>query len=152
MADQKDLLEIHHLTVSNELHLQDSLKKEINAVFHLNTEYPIRVFFYELGENQARYLNIVVHHIAFDGWSIDLFLKELQVFYYHLDESRGIKSALTLPELSIQYKDFALWQWNYLQGERLPAAVGLLEKSPKRLRTPAIDDGQTAPCQSGLPW
>ena len=120
MAGQKDLLEIHHLTVSNELHLQDSLKKEINAVFHLNTEYPIRVFFYELGENQARYLNIVVHHIAFDGWSIDLFLKELQVFYYHyLDESRGIKSALTLPELSIQYKDFALWQRNYLQGERL---------------------------------
>ncbi len=71
--------------------------EEINHIFDLSREYPIRVCFYEEG-----YVSIVIHHIAFDGWSIDLFLKELEALYRFKQPK--------LPELKIQYRDFALRQ------------------------------------------
>jgi non-ribosomal peptide synthetase component F len=65
-------------------------------------------------------MGIVIHHISFDGWSMDIFLKELQAYYDHyLKQKQGITTQLSLPVLTIQYKDFALWQRNYLSGEVL---------------------------------
>ena len=70
--------------------------------------------------NNEYYLGVVIHHIAFDGWSTDIFLKELRTNYNHyMDQSQTDVSTLNLPILNIQYKDFALWQKSYLQGERL---------------------------------
>jgi amino acid adenylation domain-containing protein/non-ribosomal peptide synthase protein (TIGR01720 family) len=113
-------LEIKHVTLNNEIQLCDSLQKEINCIYDLDKDYPIRVSLYQVKDEKTYYLSVIIHHIAFDGWSIDLFLKELQQFYhYHLNESLGKTGYLNLPELSIQYKDFALWQRSYLVGERL---------------------------------
>jgi amino acid adenylation domain-containing protein len=113
-------LEIKHITLNNETQLCDNLQKEINCIYDLDKDYPIRVFLYQVTDEKIYYLSVIIHHIAFDGWSIDLFLKELQQFYhYYLNESLGKTGYLNLPELSIQYKDFALWQRSYLVGERL---------------------------------
>ena len=39
----------------------------------------------------------------------NIFLQELETYYhYHLEQSRGLSGSLSLPDLSIQYKDFAL--------------------------------------------
>ena len=100
--------------------LDQELAKAVNHIYALSTEYPIKVHLYEVKDIGTKYLSIVIHHIAFDGWSADIFLKELQEYYqYHLNQSEGIKTNLELPELGIQYKDFALWQRNYLSQERL---------------------------------
>ncbi|WP_421546121.1 amino acid adenylation domain-containing protein [Lactiplantibacillus plantarum] len=64
--------------------------------FHLSSEIPIRINIYH---NQ---LAINVHHIAFDGWSTDIFLTELTDLYNGKD----------LPRKTVQYKDFAKWQIN----------------------------------------
>jgi amino acid adenylation domain-containing protein len=51
-------------------------------------------------------LLVIVHHIVFDGWSIAVLFKELSSLYQARIE--GLPSPL--PELPIQYGDFALWQ------------------------------------------
>lgn len=61
-----------------------------------------------------------VHHIAFDGWFVDVLFQELQAYYaYYLHAQSNTPATLQLPALSIQYKDFALWQRSYLTGETL---------------------------------
>ncbi|NDA89849.1 MAG: hypothetical protein EBY20_02925, partial [Alphaproteobacteria bacterium] len=73
-----------------------------------------------VSESQDRYLSIVCHHIAFDGWSSGIFVKELETFYNYYEQiDEAQKADLILPNLPIQYKDFALWQRNYLSGVTL---------------------------------
>ncbi|HVR95755.1 MAG TPA: amino acid adenylation domain-containing protein, partial [Thermoanaerobaculia bacterium] len=51
-------------------------------------------------------LLISIHHIAADGWSLGLFARELAALY----------EGTPLPELPVQYGDFALWQRQWLAG------------------------------------
>ncbi|MBA3260168.1 MAG: non-ribosomal peptide synthetase, partial [Gemmatimonadales bacterium] len=65
-------------------------------------------------------LMLVIHHIVSDGWSSSVLYRELSECYraYHLGESPR------LPELPIQYADYAVWQQAWLQGERLERQLG----------------------------
>ncbi|MCP5425322.1 MAG: amino acid adenylation domain-containing protein [Gammaproteobacteria bacterium] len=56
-----------------------------------------------------------VHHIVADGWSLGIFIRELTTLYG--DFVRG--GPPTLPELEIQYADFAVWQREWLRGSEL---------------------------------
>jgi amino acid adenylation domain-containing protein len=56
-----------------------------------------------------------MHHIITDGWSLELFRKELITIY----EAYLAGNPSPLPEPSVQYADFALWQREQLQGEAL---------------------------------
>ncbi|CAG2169614.1 unnamed protein product, partial [Oppiella nova] len=119
--DQEHPLEIIKVNIINHLQLDRELEKQINYICDLTKEYPIRACLYLLDNIKVEYyLSIVIHHIAFDGWSADIFLRELQEYYnYYLNQFQGLESNIELPNLSIQYKDFALWQRNYLSGDRL---------------------------------
>jgi len=118
LDDKEYPITIEKVKITNKLQLNQELEREINYVYNLSKEYPIRVCLYELDD--IYYLSIVIHHIAFDGWSVDIFLRELQEYYrYYLGQSQGLDTKINLPELTIQYKDFALWQRNYLNGKRL---------------------------------
>lgn len=55
------------------------------------------------------------HHIIMDEWSSRVMLKELSEIYSALKENRSIP----LPELKLQYKDYAFWQREFLKGENL---------------------------------
>ncbi|MBD9358039.1 non-ribosomal peptide synthetase/type I polyketide synthase [Methylomonas albis] len=55
---------------------------------------------------------LTMHHIVSDGWSLGIFLRELVALYEAF--SKGFPSPL--PELSIQYLDYAHWQRQRLQG------------------------------------
>ncbi len=55
------------------------------------------------------------HHIAFDGWSVGIFVRELSACYRAAVEGR----PAALPALAIQYADFAVWQREWLAGEVL---------------------------------
>ena len=57
-------------------------------------------------------LLLTIHHIISDGWSIGIFARELSVLYENLSAGK----ASPLPELSIQYGDYAEWQREYLKG------------------------------------
>jgi amino acid adenylation domain-containing protein len=60
-----------------------------------------------------------VHHIASDGWSLDLLVEEVATLYRAF--SQGLPSPL--PEPPVQYADFAHWQRQWLQGETLAAQL-----------------------------
>ena len=74
----------------------------------------VRVTLLVLGRSD--YLLIVsMHHIVSDGWSLNIFFRELGVLY------EGFVAGLhvPLPDLPIQYADYAIWQRNWLQGSTL---------------------------------
>lgn len=64
-------------------------------------------------------LNMIIHHIATDGWSMKLLFQELQELCRAWSEAR----VPMLPELPIQYADYSYWQRQWLQGEVLDAQL-----------------------------
>ncbi|MET9248882.1 amino acid adenylation domain-containing protein [Nonomuraea sp. NPDC003709] len=64
-------------------------------------------------------LNITSHHVVSDNWSIGLFGRELLALY----ESGGDLARAGLPELPVQYRDFAVWQRERLTGDALAEKV-----------------------------
>ncbi|NJR60570.1 MAG: hypothetical protein HC769_18090 [Cyanobacteria bacterium CRU_2_1] len=82
--------------------------------FNLSQGPLLRILLLEL-EEQSYILSITVHHIIADVWSMGVFIQELSSLYptYAADKSSG------LPDLPIQYADFAEWQRQWLTGEVL---------------------------------
>lgn len=65
------------------------------------------------------YLIIVIHHIASDGWSNAILVKDLMEFYHAALEGR----LPNLIPLEIQYTDYAIWERKYLSGDRLATRI-----------------------------
>jgi hypothetical protein len=64
-------------------------------------------------------LILTLHHIVSDGWSMGVLLKELIELYTAFATGK----TSPLPELPIQYVDFAYWQRQSLQGEILASGL-----------------------------
>ena len=61
-----------------------------------------------------------MHHIVSDGWSMGILIREVKTLY----QAYSAEEESPLPELEIQYADFAVWQRTYLTGEVLEGEVG----------------------------
>ncbi|WP_103866071.1 non-ribosomal peptide synthetase [Aquimarina sp. I32.4] len=90
------------------------IKREINIPFNLSSDHMLRISLIKISEVK-HILVLVVHHIASDGWSIPIVIKEFLSFYNFF---KG-KNTIVLPELPIQYADYSIWQRNYLNEEVL---------------------------------
>jgi amino acid adenylation domain-containing protein len=64
---------------------------------------------------QSAVLVIVVHHSVADGWSMGVMFRELSLLYNACIENR----PNPLPELPVQYADYAIWQRDWLSAEKL---------------------------------
>ncbi|MDZ8136607.1 MAG: amino acid adenylation domain-containing protein [Nostoc sp. DedQUE04] len=80
--------------------------------FDLVTGPLLRAMLLQTGVEEYLLL-FTIHHIAVDGWSIGVLIRELAGLY----EAFSTDKASTLPDISIQYADFAIWQRQWLQGE-----------------------------------
>ncbi|WP_186130523.1 non-ribosomal peptide synthetase, partial [Burkholderia gladioli] len=100
--------------------IQDALttlaREEANAAFDLTRGPLIRGRLVRLDAREHMLL-VTMHHIASDGWSMDLIRHELAVLYSAY--SKG--GADSLPPLPVQYADYAIWQRRWLGGEVLRA-------------------------------
>lgn len=75
--------------------------------------------------NEADHVALLtMHHIVSDAWSTDVLVQELSTLYAAF--STGQPSPL--PELPIQYADFAAWQRQWLQGEVLDTQLSYWQK------------------------
>ena len=88
--------------------------KEAQRPFDLVRGPLIRAMLMRLATDE-HVLLVTMHHIISDGWSQTVLLNELGALY----EAALTGRTSPLPELSIQYADFAEWQREWLQGERL---------------------------------
>jgi len=107
IADRSDL--------KNEPEALDKFILElISEPFDLTNDYMMRATLINLTHDEA-VLVVVLHHIASDGWSVHIIVKEVVEFYtaYLQDRSPNL-----LP-IKIQYADYAVWQRNHLQGSVL---------------------------------
>ncbi|WP_208612614.1 non-ribosomal peptide synthetase [Xenorhabdus vietnamensis] len=104
-------ISLQTIDLADENALLSAVKAEIATPFDLTAEPSLRLCHYQIA-NQA-YLLLMWHHIAMDGWSVDVFIQELSSVYQSLGESREV----SLPELDITYGDYARWQRDYLQSE-----------------------------------
>jgi amino acid adenylation domain-containing protein len=87
-------------------------------------------------DDEDHVLLFTLHHVVSDGWSMDVLVREVSVLYGAF--SRGEPSPL--PELPVQYADYAAWQRAWLSGEALAEQLGYwksrLEGAPPLLEIP----------------
>ncbi len=76
-------------------------------------------------------LLISMHHVVSDGWSMGVFWRELGALY----GAFSIGGPSPLPELPIQYADYALWQRQWLRGEALDGQLGYWKEQLAELPT-----------------
>ena len=137
------LIDLHDLRqAEREARARQWVEDEARFSFDLAQGPLIRSAVLRLGP-EDHILLINMHHIVSDGWSVGVLYRELSALYVAFAEGK----PSPLPELAVQYKDFAVWQREWLQGEvlenqlsywrkQLATATGVLELPADYLRAP----------------
>jgi amino acid adenylation domain-containing protein len=108
-------------------------------------------------EEREHVLLFSMHHVISDGWSLEVLVREVGALY----RAFVLREPVALPELKIQYADYALWQRSWLRGEvldqhvaywreRLAGAPALLQLPADRPR-PAVQRFRGARVDAWLP-
>ncbi|HVR99677.1 MAG TPA: condensation domain-containing protein, partial [Thermoanaerobaculia bacterium] len=92
--------------------------EEVLRPFDLEAGPLMRAGLLRLGPDK-HLLSVNLHHIVSDGWSMGILIREAVT----LHEAFVHEVPPALPELPIQYADFAVWQRQWLSGERLAAEL-----------------------------
>ncbi|WOB66747.1 non-ribosomal peptide synthetase [Microcystis aeruginosa] len=135
------------VNLQNLSHSEQQVKNLLLAAasepFDLESGSILRVKLWQV-KTEEYVLLLAIHHIAADGWSIGVLVDELSVYYRSF--CTGTKADL--PDLSIQYADFALWQRQWLTNEVLDrqlsywkqqlTGIPLLHQLPTDRPRPAI--------------
>jgi amino acid adenylation domain-containing protein len=102
------------LSTVDEVEAQRVAAEESQRPFDLAAGPLLRASVLRVGE-QEHVLLCTMHHIISDGWSMGVLIRELTTLY----EGYLQGQSSLLPELNIQYADYAHWQREWLQGEVL---------------------------------
>lgn len=106
------------------------LNAEALRPFDLSSGLMLRTTLLRLGEND-HVLLLLIHHIASDGWSMGILSRELAALYGAFSTGK----PYPLPELPIQYADFAVWQRQWFRGEVLETQLSYWRKQLDNLAT-----------------
>jgi amino acid adenylation domain-containing protein/non-ribosomal peptide synthase protein (TIGR01720 family) len=91
---------------------------EARAPFDLHRGPVIRARLLDLADDDHALL-LTMHHIVSDGWSISVLNREIAAIY----DALRVGVPPTLPELPIQYGDYAHWQRSWFTGEALQRSL-----------------------------
>ena len=144
-SDMQTPFGVEDLSDIEKSHLEDaidfSLRREAEEGFDLSRGPLLHIKLLRLGPRDHM-LIWTCHHIISDGWSVNVFYRDLRVAYEAFCEGR----KNPLGPLRVQYGDYALWQRSWLQGEALEgllsywrgelAGAGVLELAIDRARPP----------------
>ncbi|MFE1293015.1 amino acid adenylation domain-containing protein [Streptomyces sp. NPDC058751] len=98
--------------------LDEQLRRAARRTFDLSTEVPWRAFLFTLPDGHSVLL-FVVHHIAGDGWSLPVLVRDVAIAY----DARRAALAPAWPPLPVQYADYALWQHRELGSGNDPQSM-----------------------------
>lgn len=110
-----------------EAQLQRQIQREVERPFTLEEGPLFRCQLLRSDEHE-HVLICTMHHSIFDGWSGDIFLRELAALYTTFSRSLTLPEPPALPALPIQYKEYAHWQQSRLQGAVLDELLGYWQK------------------------
>ncbi len=117
-ADFFQLVEVDlRSSAQQEQALEERMAAEYSTPFDLERGPLLRAYLLRLSDQRQLFL-FTLHHIISDGWSIQLFFKELLAGYAAFQT--GEKP--TLATLPIQHKDYTHWLYQQLRGEGLSAS------------------------------
>lgn len=95
--------------------MHEFIEKLVASPYDLSQDWILKVTSIQV--SVAEFIIVaVLHHIAFDGWSVAILSKEFTELYRFFCMQ---KTSSALPALPIQYADYALWQRAYLHGDVL---------------------------------
>ena len=97
--------------------------QEAQKPFNLARDLMLRAKLFRL-EQYEHVLFLNRHHIASDGWSWGVLMRELETLYQAFSK----EEPSPLRELPVQYADFAMWQRAWLQGDVLEKQLGYWRK------------------------
>ncbi|MGA2602460.1 MAG: condensation domain-containing protein, partial [Bryobacteraceae bacterium] len=103
---------------ARECEAASQMRREAEGSFDLAQGPLIRASLIRLSDDQHDLL-ITMHHIAADGWSIGVLVREFMSCY----AAYSTGGQPELAELPVQYADFAVWQRELLQGELLESQL-----------------------------
>jgi amino acid adenylation domain-containing protein len=113
------VVDLQHLRESErEIQIQQLATAEAQQPVDLASSPLIRAKLLKLTELE-HVLLLTMHHIVFDGWSLGIILQELATVYSAFSNDLSPE----LPELPIQYADFAVWQRQWLTKEALSSQL-----------------------------
>src|SRR5262249_16976679 len=116
--------------------VQAFIAEEARRPFDLETGPVIRANLLRLSDDEY-ILVLNTHHIASDGWSMGLFVRELTELYSAFVQGK----PSPLPELPAQYADFAVWQRKWIRDEVLEKHLAYwtkqLENAPTAIELPS---------------
>ncbi len=119
------ITDLSHLPESErEQQLKKLTLEENRKPFDLKTGPLFRAQLIKLQDDEHVIL-LTMHHIISDGWSMGIFLQEIATFY--AQQLKG--QSPHLPELEIQYVDYAAWQQSWLKGEVLEKELDFWRKT-----------------------
>jgi amino acid adenylation domain-containing protein len=98
--------------------VRELAREHARRPFDLRRGPLLRLVLWRLLERE-HVLGITLHHIVADGWSLGVLLHEVAALLPAF--ARGLPSPL--PELPVQYSDFAVWQRTWLSGKVLEAQL-----------------------------
>ncbi|MEJ8546225.1 amino acid adenylation domain-containing protein [Brevibacillus borstelensis] len=111
-------VDLEYFDVSDQPEAEELTKRYVEEVksqpFDLEQGPLWRIQLYQVG-HEHYYLLLVMHHIISDGWSMEVFISELLTIYHSL--RRG--ETADLEPTRIQYKDYCVWQNQFLQNKRM---------------------------------
>jgi amino acid adenylation domain-containing protein len=121
---------------------------EAREPFDLDRPPLLRAMLLRLADDEQR-LVVTMHHLAFDGWSFDVFMRELCGLY-----AAFVAAAPSpLAELPVQYADFAAWQRARLQDATLERLLGYWQRQMSGtlpvLRMPSDHPRRELHCRRG---
>ncbi|MDK1289025.1 non-ribosomal peptide synthetase [Pseudoalteromonas umbrosa] len=116
--------DISMLDESDKCHREDQLKAQFcQKAFDLSQDVMLRVTVIKR-EPQCYWVHFNMHHIASDGWSMAILVKEIIAFYRHHkgEVDYQLPDALSQP-LAVQYADFAHWQRAHFTPDKQQVAI-----------------------------
>jgi hypothetical protein len=121
---------------NRELEAKEIASEEAGKPFDLAKGPLLRATIVKL-DTREHVLLLTMHHIVSDAWSAAIFLEELSVLY----EAFSAGKTPLLPELPVQYGDYAAWQRKFLQGKALENQLNYwrehLKDAPPLLQLPS---------------
>ncbi len=122
--------------VDREKALAQYLKKQAAQPFDMEQGPLVRVALICLTSTEY-VLFVMFNHAIFDGWSRDVFVRELSALYRAFNRGQ----APSLPELPIQYADYAVWQRRWMDSEQMEQQLAYWQKQladkPPMLQLPS---------------